>query len=346
MVLRTMLLRLITLVAATTTGSAQDYCNICGQGNLIQFPTGVVSFEYPPGSGQPVENNCERWQQVVKNANVVSDDFCRNEMLQYTVEPCRCVAPDGELLSEVLARRAQQDDETNTLSSLANLELQSEYGPDHLNRTSLITVIDSLPGGREELEKVRPEGQTFLGCRIRAFNRMEEYLPQTINNSTTALHGEFLNPDFAEETFHNFLQYNIIPQNIYEENLQKGMAELTTPVADCGHMWITYSKQGELCFNNGCVVQTQETRQYLASNGYVHSHRSVALVACVLLTSISSSSPMCSVGYVIDKCQVCPGIAMLVGFAAETIRRIRPNSSRHPNGTCVICVCLLVMAPT
>jgi hypothetical protein len=83
-------------MAAASVAVAQD-CNICGQGNSIQFPTGIVEFTY---QGKFRKNNCQTWQDLVKNPNVISDSFCRNEMLQYTVEVCRCTTPSGALVAD------------------------------------------------------------------------------------------------------------------------------------------------------------------------------------------------------------------------------------------------------
>jgi len=68
---------------ATVTEAAEDYCNICGQGNFIGFGTGIVEFEY---EGEKRKNNCQTWQDIVMNPVAISDDFCRNEMLMYTLE--------------------------------------------------------------------------------------------------------------------------------------------------------------------------------------------------------------------------------------------------------------------
>jgi uncharacterized surface protein with fasciclin (FAS1) repeats len=162
-------------------------------------------------------------------------------------------------------------------NSFSNLELQSEFGPDDLNRTSLVDVIDHVEA-REALNQFRPEGQTFVGCRIRAFNRMEEYLPQTINNSTTVKDGELMDPNFKNETYHNFILYNIIPQNFYMQDMRNGFLELTVPIANCGHMWVTYNND-ELCFNNGCVVTEPTVRQFMASNGYVAQQSQISVLA-------------------------------------------------------------------
>jgi hypothetical protein len=90
------MLRLFVFIATLAAASSQD-CNICGEGNSIQAPTGVVEFVY---QGQARKNNCQTWQNIVKNPNAISDEFCRNEMLQYTVVVCSCTAPDGTLVAD------------------------------------------------------------------------------------------------------------------------------------------------------------------------------------------------------------------------------------------------------
>ena len=152
--------------------------------------------------------------------------------------------------------------------TFAQLELQSEYGPDHLQRTAMTDVVDFV-GARGVLEKTHPDGLTFVGCRIRAFNRLEEYLPQTINQSPAGvIHGEFLNASNKEQTIHDFIEYSMIPKNYYSPDIPNGFVELTIPLPNCGHMWVT-KREGVLCFNNGCVVETPDPREFLASNGYV-----------------------------------------------------------------------------
>lgn len=154
--------------------------------------------------------------------------------------------------------------------SFAQLELLSEYGPDKLNRTSLVDVVDHV-GARELLNRVSHDGLTFVGCRIRAFNRLPEYLPQAVNESPNGvIDGEFLNSTFKEETIINFLQYSMIPKNYYNEDIpdDNKFVELIVPMANCGHMWVT-KRNGELCFNNGCVVHEPDWLEYSAMNGYV-----------------------------------------------------------------------------
>jgi len=70
-----------------TTADGEDFCNICGPGNAIAFGTGVVTFIY---EGEERTNNCDSWQEIVKNPVAISSDFCRNEMPRITAEPCRC----------------------------------------------------------------------------------------------------------------------------------------------------------------------------------------------------------------------------------------------------------------
>jgi uncharacterized surface protein with fasciclin (FAS1) repeats len=174
-------------------------------------------------------------------------------------------------------------------NSFARLELQEENGPDIENRTSMVDVVDFVDG-RPTLQTVRDTGTTYAGCRIRAFNRMGlDYLPQAINDAKNVKYGELLNESFTDETLHNFVEYQLIPRNLYLDLIPNGFQELVTPVAGCGHMWVTKSS-GRLCFNDGCVVSTPDPRWYLSSNG---------------------------VGYILDKCPICPGIAMLANYAAE-----------------------------
>jgi uncharacterized surface protein with fasciclin (FAS1) repeats len=150
--------------------------------------------------------------------------------------------------------------------TFSQLELQEEFGPDHLDRTAMVDVVD-LVKGRDILDEIRPDGQTFVGCRIRAFNRLEEYLPQAINGSPEGvIRGEFLNITNRNETIHDFIRYSMIPKNYYSADIPNGFMELTIPVPNCGHMWVT-KKDDLLCFNNGCVVETPDPREYLASNG-------------------------------------------------------------------------------
>ena len=87
----------LILYTARLMTSAQD-CNICGEGNEIGAPQGVVTITY---EGQVQTNNCQTWQSIVSNPVVISDDFCRNEMPMYTIEPCRCFTADGELVSDL-----------------------------------------------------------------------------------------------------------------------------------------------------------------------------------------------------------------------------------------------------
>jgi hypothetical protein len=78
----TLLLALTLLLLLSSSVSAQD-CNICGDGNFIGFPTGIVSVTY---EGQERINNCQTWQGIVKNPVAISDDFCRNEMIYFTAD--------------------------------------------------------------------------------------------------------------------------------------------------------------------------------------------------------------------------------------------------------------------
>lgn len=69
-------------------------CNICGEGNSIQYPIGIVEFEY---EGERFKNNCQTLQKMVENRNIlgISKEYCQ-ELLQYTHRVCRCSTADGQ----------------------------------------------------------------------------------------------------------------------------------------------------------------------------------------------------------------------------------------------------------
>jgi hypothetical protein len=151
--------------------------------------------------------------------------------------------------------------------SFADLEEQPEFGPDYLDRVSLVDVVD-VSGSRGVLGVSREQGTTFVGCRIRAYVRMgQDYLPQTINGAVTVRDGELMNSTRANET-HAEMMYSLIPQNYYSENILPGFYDLVLPVNDCAHMWVN-EFEGVLVFNDGLTVETPNERTYLASNGYV-----------------------------------------------------------------------------
>lgn len=157
--------------------------------------------------------------------------------------------------------------------SLSMLELQPEYGPDVLERTALVDVVAVMDPTRSTLNQISQTGLTFAGCRIRAFNRLEEYLPQTINYSLNVTHGELLNETYAAQAKSNLLEYSLIAKNYYYDDIPDGYEELVTPLSGSkcngAQMWITKS-EGALCFNSGCTIEMPNVRKYLASNGYVH----------------------------------------------------------------------------
>lgn len=186
--------------------------------------------------------------QQVQDANIVEPDIATTNGVLHVID--RVIQPNF------------------FLEPFSNLELQSEFGPDHLDRVALTDVADFV-GNRDVLNVVRPEGTTFVGCRIRAFNRLEEYLRQTVNGSPNVKFGEFLNETFKDETSFNLFEYSQIPGNFYRPDIEDGYVELVTPYPDCGHMWITKNRDTGLCFNNGCVVEDNGPREFLASNGYV-----------------------------------------------------------------------------
>jgi hypothetical protein len=85
-------LLLVALLCSINTVLSQD-CNICGDGNSLQYPQGSVEFYY---EGEFRKNNCEHWQRIVRNPVAISDHFCRNVLPKYTYTTCRCVDKDGK----------------------------------------------------------------------------------------------------------------------------------------------------------------------------------------------------------------------------------------------------------
>lgn len=152
----------------------------------------------------------------------------------------------------------------NTFSQLEQME---EFGPDVLGRTALVDVVDFVDG-RSQYDVVVDRGLTHAGCRIRAFNRINDYHKWTINdaNNSGLIQAEFLNESMTNETIRNFIQYTLIPKNYYYEDLEVGYVDRVMPLPNCGHMFVT-KHTDKLCFNNACTINTPDLRMYLAANG-------------------------------------------------------------------------------
>jgi uncharacterized surface protein with fasciclin (FAS1) repeats len=149
--------------------------------------------------------------------------------------------------------------------TFADLELQSEFGPDQQGRVSLVDVVD-FSGSRNEFTRIREDGTTQVGCRTRAFNKMGlDYLTQTINGSPNVKFGELMNATRRNETYDE-MTYSLIPKNYYVEDLPPGFFELVMPVNECAHMWVS-KHDGVLVFNNGRTIATPDERKFIASNG-------------------------------------------------------------------------------
>lgn len=152
--------------------------------------------------------------------------------------------------------------------SLADLETQTEFLPPPggaTGRPSLVNIVDSV--GREDLKPQEELGLTFLGCDSRALENIDQDYDQTINNSPSVLNGELLNKTRpTEEVLHQFVQYNLLQQNFYFDELSDGLLAASLPVGGCGHVWIT-KQNGRLCFGDACVLTEPQPRTYLASNG-------------------------------------------------------------------------------
>lgn len=107
-----LLLTTLTLVAAQDNGTASTSdCNICGEGNMILSPRGVVEFDY---YNETLKNSCQEWQVVVVNPNAISELFCKNEMIKYTAGPCKCTTQSGKLLTDLMRQnQTKKDDGVN-----------------------------------------------------------------------------------------------------------------------------------------------------------------------------------------------------------------------------------------
>jgi len=173
--------------------------------------------------------------------------------------------------------------------SFEELERQQEFGPDWLDRVSLQTIVD-FNNARRVYTSLVEEGQTMVGCRIRALNRIGLfYLPKTLNRSPEIKFGEFLNASNREQTVHDMIEYSLIHKNYYRIDLPDHYIEWVMASNGCSHILVSKSSTGRLCFNDGCQVADPKPREFLANNGY---------------------------GYVVDKCIVCSGAAMLLEYAA------------------------------
>lgn len=84
--------QIVTLIATTTLALE---CNICGPGtqNIMGEQLGVVTLEY---EGVEYKQNCEKWQ----DSKLLSEEWCAENMLEYTYDICKCVLPDGSLVKD------------------------------------------------------------------------------------------------------------------------------------------------------------------------------------------------------------------------------------------------------
>lgn len=105
---RTMALTRRILIVALVLGvhvhaaAAETFgCNICGcEGCTFTNPTGVVSFLYGPNNTQE-KRPCNQLQQEVEDETLYNRTFCLAHIPAAAVGPCRCVTPDGDLISDL-----------------------------------------------------------------------------------------------------------------------------------------------------------------------------------------------------------------------------------------------------
>jgi hypothetical protein len=87
--------------------STTDSCNICGEDNLIQFPTAVIQFTY---HNKTYRNNCQTWQHIVTNSNAISGEFCRFALNNHdAAKVCGCVTPEGDFVADIIKQQQQQN---------------------------------------------------------------------------------------------------------------------------------------------------------------------------------------------------------------------------------------------
>lgn len=89
--------KLISLLFIWTTTFALE-CNICGPGtqNRMAEQLGIVTLIY---EGTEYKQNCEKWQSSL----LLSEEWCEENILEYTYDICKCVLPDGSLLKDSIA---------------------------------------------------------------------------------------------------------------------------------------------------------------------------------------------------------------------------------------------------
>ncbi|GKY93565.1 hypothetical protein MPSEU_000323900 [Mayamaea pseudoterrestris] len=239
---------------------------------------------------------------IIANASLTADQVFDKEQLQslYSELTINTFFRKVEQADIVEANKTATNGYVHIVNSLvappfvydtfSNLEEEEELGPDVLGRTSLVNVVDFVDG-RSQYDMIVDRGLTHVGCRIRAFNRINDYQKWTINsvNHSGVIEAEFLNASMVNETIHNFIQYTLVPKNYYYNDMEAGFEERIMPVPNCGHMFVT-KHVDKLCFNNACTINTPDLRTFLAANG---------------------------VGYVVDKCLVCPGVSMLAEYVEE-----------------------------
>jgi hypothetical protein len=87
-------MRVLSFLSLFSTTWALE-CNICGPGtqNIMGEQLGIVTLEY---EGVQYKQNCEKWQDSL----LISEEWCEENMLEYTYDICKCVLPDGSLVKD------------------------------------------------------------------------------------------------------------------------------------------------------------------------------------------------------------------------------------------------------
>ena len=90
-----LLVAVLLLVQSLVFAQEEKKCNICGCDDCVIFAK-VGSVEFIDEKGAPRKFPCKQLQNQIDVHNAISQNFCRTELPQYVVEPCKCHYSDGE----------------------------------------------------------------------------------------------------------------------------------------------------------------------------------------------------------------------------------------------------------
>jgi hypothetical protein len=177
--------------------STDYYCNICGDNNSIQFPTGVVEFEY---QNETYRNNCQTWQDIVINPIAILDEFCRNVLFNHTVEICRCTTPDGELVADVILQQQQQPSSAVPTPTPGTAQIPDDITPPPLTTTNApVTTTDDDDNNDTPPEQLQATSFTvrYVGITTdpdsKDLGEAQDVTCAHVRDTVTELLGRFVN---------------------------------------------------------------------------------------------------------------------------------------------------------